>query len=203
VRISIFLLAEHIGATLADVGGVGVAASRPAAAGRAAVPHPRLSDMAASPPQRLQIVIGNRRYSSWSLRGWLALRVAAAGRAEDGLFAEVYVPLAGAGAGPAAREEARQRLLEHSPTGLVPVLHDHQIGVSVYDSLAIAAHVSPPVSTDQGTQIRGGGGCCSCRLPNCTQRPTSGRPTQQPGQLAVVLLARCTLASRAFARTCR
>ena len=67
--------------------------------------------------QRLQIVIGNKRYSSWSLRGWLALRVAAG---EAG-FDEVYLPLAGAGAEPAKREEARQRLLEHSPTGLVPV----------------------------------------------------------------------------------
>jgi glutathione S-transferase len=87
--------------------------------------------------QRLQIVIGNRRYSSWSLRGWLAVRVAAG---ETG-FDTVYLPLSGAGAEAEAREEARQRLLAHSPTGLVPVLHDRVLGVSVYDSLAIAEHV--------------------------------------------------------------
>jgi hypothetical protein len=43
---------------------------------------------------KLTIVIGNRKYSSWSLRGWLALRLIAG----KNNFNEIFCPLAGQGA---------------------------------------------------------------------------------------------------------
>ncbi|MCF3945654.1 glutathione S-transferase family protein [Acidiphilium sp. AL] len=75
------------------------------------------------------LYIGNRRYSSWSLRGWLAVRL-------SGLPAEAEViPLKG-GVTPEVRAV--------SPSGFVPYLeHD---GAKIWDSLAIleyCAEIAP------------------------------------------------------------
>jgi glutathione S-transferase len=72
-----------------------------------------------------RLVIGNRRYSSWSMRGWLAVKLA-------GLEVEVeVVPLQGGGATMALRGGA-------TPAGLVPYLeHD---GARVWESLAICEY---------------------------------------------------------------
>ena len=73
-----------------------------------------------------RLVIGTKRYSSWSLRGWLMVRLA-------GLeVEEVVVPLAGGG-GTAAIKEI-------SPNGLVPYL-DHR-GARMWESIAIAEYCS-------------------------------------------------------------
>ena len=70
-----------------------------------------------------RLYLGTARYSSWSLRGWLMVRLA-------GLqVEEVFVPLAG-GNSPAVKEV--------SPSGLVPFL-EHQ-GARVWESLAIAEY---------------------------------------------------------------
>ncbi len=67
--------------------------------------------------------IGNRRYSSWSMRGWLAVMLA-------GLDVEVVVlPLAG-GTTPAVQAA--------TPAGLVPYL-EHE-GARVWESLAICEY---------------------------------------------------------------
>lgn len=72
------------------------------------------------------LVIGNKNYSSWSLRAWLALKLA-------GLpFDEVLIPLDLA--------DSRARLREHSPTGRVPVLKDGD--VIVPESLAIIEYAA-------------------------------------------------------------
>ena len=69
------------------------------------------------------LYIGTRRYSSWSLRGWLAVRLA-------GLdVREIVIPLAG-GATPAVRAI--------SPGGTVPYLI--HAGNHLWDSLAIAEY---------------------------------------------------------------
>jgi glutathione S-transferase len=72
----------------------------------------------------LKLIIGNRAYSSWSMRGWLALKA-------SGLpFEELVVPLYDEG------WEQRREGDEFSPSqGKVPVLWDGDI--VVWDSLAI------------------------------------------------------------------
>lgn len=70
-----------------------------------------------------RLFIGTRRYSSWSLRGWLAARLA-------GLdVEEVVIPLAG-GSTPAVKAA--------SPSGMVPYL-EHR-GLAVWESLAICEY---------------------------------------------------------------
>ncbi len=67
------------------------------------------------------LVIGNKNYSSWSLRPWLALRKAGIE------FDEVKVLL--------DKPDTKERILEHSPAGKVPILITG--GQPVWDSLAI------------------------------------------------------------------
>jgi glutathione S-transferase len=70
-----------------------------------------------------RLFLGNRRYSSWSLRGWLAVRLA-------GLdVEEVVIPMA---------ESHTPAIRGAMPAGLVPVLeHD---GQRIWDSLAIGEY---------------------------------------------------------------
>ena len=74
----------------------------------------------------MKLYIGNRNYSSWSLRGWLVTRLAGEP------FEEIAVPLAGLVPNPAN--------YAFSPSGLVPCLHDGD--AVVWDSLAIAGHLA-------------------------------------------------------------
>lgn len=70
-----------------------------------------------------RLYLGTRRYSSWSLRGWLAVKLA-------GLdVEEVVIPLAGTGNTPD---------LKRLPSGLVPYL-EHR-GQRVWESLAICEY---------------------------------------------------------------
>lgn len=74
----------------------------------------------------LKLIIGNKNYSSWSLRPWIAMRHA-------GLdFEEEVIPLYEPG--------SRERILEYSPVGKVPVLIDGD--VAVWESLAILEHLA-------------------------------------------------------------
>ena len=75
----------------------------------------------------LKLVIGNKNYSSWSMRPWLALR------ANDIEFEEVFIPLYTGAAG-------KQRILDITRSGKVPVLIDGD--VTVWDSLAIIEYVA-------------------------------------------------------------
>ena len=75
----------------------------------------------------LKLVIGNKNYSSWSMRPWLALR------ANDIPFEETFIPLYTGAAD-------KQRILEVSPAGKVPVLVDGDI--TVWDSLAIIEYLA-------------------------------------------------------------
>lgn len=74
----------------------------------------------------LRLVIGNRNYSSWSLRAWLFLR-------HHGIaFEETRLAL--------DTEEFRQKVDNYSPSRRVPVLIHGP--VRVWDSLAICEYVS-------------------------------------------------------------
>ncbi len=71
------------------------------------------------------LYIGNKNYSSWSLRGWLAAKLSGAA------FREVHISLSGV---------FNPANLEFSPTALVPALHDGSI--VVWDSLAIGEYLA-------------------------------------------------------------
>jgi glutathione S-transferase len=72
------------------------------------------------------LVIGNKCYSSWSLRPWLLLRHA------EIPFEELRIPLYTA--------ETRARILPHSPSGRVPVFIDGAL--RIWESLAICEHLA-------------------------------------------------------------
>ena len=74
----------------------------------------------------MKLVIGNKLYSSWSLRPWILMR-------HLGLaFEEVLVPL--------DTPETNARIREHSPAGKVPVLVDG--AATVWESLAILDYLA-------------------------------------------------------------
>jgi glutathione S-transferase len=72
------------------------------------------------------LVIGNKNYSSWSLRGWLMARIAGIE------FEEVIVPL--------DLPETPAAIRKHSPSGKVPVLLHR--GLAIWESLAIAEYLN-------------------------------------------------------------
>jgi glutathione S-transferase len=74
----------------------------------------------------MQLVIGDKNLSSWSLRAALALELTGAP------YEEVLVRL--------FRDDSRQRILEHSPTGKVPLLKTGE--GPIWDSLAIAEYLA-------------------------------------------------------------
>jgi glutathione S-transferase len=75
----------------------------------------------------LTLVIGNKNYSSWSMRPWVALK--ACGIAFDELFVPLYTDAAD-----------KKRILDVSPSGKVPALIDGDI--TVWDSLAIIEYAA-------------------------------------------------------------
>lgn len=87
---------------------------------------------------RFTITIGNKRYSSWSLRPWLALKHVTNDYKENVIFLSgVISPKTDT-----ARDETLRELLKYSPTGLVPALYDKMHDVTVYDSLAIIMYLA-------------------------------------------------------------
>lgn len=75
---------------------------------------------------RLKLFVGNKNYSSWSLRGYLAVKA-------SGLpFEEILIPLRG--------EATRPSILAHSPSGLVPAIADGEI--VVWESIAICEYLN-------------------------------------------------------------
>jgi sulfate adenylyltransferase large subunit len=87
-------------------------------------------DTAAIGAKPWHLLIGNKTYSSWSLRSWLALKVAGLA------FDETVIPL--------RREDTSARIAPYSNSSKVPVLIDGS--TTVHDSLAIleyAAEIKP------------------------------------------------------------
>ena len=73
----------------------------------------------------LKIVVGNKKYSSWSLRGWLAVKLTGAP------FEETLVPL--------DMPDTARDLRQVSPSGRVPALIDGEL--TVWDTLAIGEYL--------------------------------------------------------------
>lgn len=78
----------------------------------------------------LQLYIGNKNYSSWSMRPWVLLRQAGIDFQEVKLRFDSFD----------ANSEFKRSVMAVSPTGKVPVLvHD---GLAIWDTLAIAEYVA-------------------------------------------------------------
>lgn len=74
----------------------------------------------------MKLIIGNKNYSSWSLRPWLLMSA-------HGLpFEEVRIGL--------DQQDTRSLIRKHSEAGKVPVLVDGEL--TVWDSLAICEYIS-------------------------------------------------------------
>jgi glutathione S-transferase len=74
----------------------------------------------------MKLVIGNKNYSSWSLRPWIAMK-------QIGLtFGESLIPMAMPG--------TRAEMLKYAPTGLVPVLIDGE--ALVFETIAILEYLN-------------------------------------------------------------
>jgi glutathione S-transferase len=74
----------------------------------------------------ITIYLGNRNYSSWSLRPWLALKQTGAA------FDEEVIPL--------SEPTTRSTVLRFSPSGRVPALKHNEL--TVWDSLAICEYLA-------------------------------------------------------------
>src|SRR3990167_5570280 len=75
----------------------------------------------------MELVIGTKTWSTWSLRPWLALKRTGAP------FTETLVQLREV-------ETSTAEILKHSPSGLVPVLKDGDL--TIWDSLAICEYLA-------------------------------------------------------------
>lgn len=78
----------------------------------------------------LTLIVGNKNYSSWSLRPWLAMKQAGLA------FDEVRVLL--------NRPDTRAQILRYTPSGRVPCLVDGAL--AVWDSMAICEYVNEQYS---------------------------------------------------------
>lgn len=74
----------------------------------------------------MEIVIGTKNWSSWSLRPWLTLKHAGIS------FTETLIPLRWDG--------TTDAIAKHSPSGRVPALKDN--GLTIWDSLAICEYLA-------------------------------------------------------------
>lgn len=78
----------------------------------------------------LKLYIGNKNYSSWSMRPWVLMR-------QSGIeFEEIYVRFDGF----SASSQFKQRMAAISPTAQVPVLVDGDL--SIWDTLSIAEYLA-------------------------------------------------------------
>lgn len=74
----------------------------------------------------MQLVIGDKRYSSWSLRAALTMELSGAS------YSEILIAL--------NKPDTAEQIRQHSPTGKVPLLKTDQ--GPVWDSLAIAEYLA-------------------------------------------------------------
>jgi glutathione S-transferase len=78
----------------------------------------------------MKLVIGNKNYSSWSFRPWIAMKALGIP------FEEILIPFGS----PLGNPEFKQRLAAYTPAGLVPVLIDGE--THVWETLAILEYLA-------------------------------------------------------------
>ncbi len=86
----------------------------------------------------MKLIIGNKNYSSWSLRPWVLMH------AFKVPFNEQLIPL--------YRKDTIKNLARFSPTLKVPVLIDN--GLTIWDSLAICEYISEQYLDNRGWPTR-------------------------------------------------
>ncbi len=102
----------------------------------------------------LTLVIGNKNYSSWSLRPWIAMKVASIP------FEEVVIPLYVPG--------SPEHIMKYSPAGKVPILIDGDD--TIWESLAILEHLAErfPAAKLWPSDARARSFARARRRPKCT-----------------------------------
>ncbi len=113
----------------------------------------------------LHLVIGNKNYSSWSMRPWIGMK--AAGIAFDETVISLNAP------------DFKPRLAKLSGTGKVPVLIDGDI--QVWESLAILEYVAGEISRSRPVARRRGG---------ARARPRASRTRCMPASCRCAAIAR-------------
>jgi glutathione S-transferase len=78
----------------------------------------------------MQLFIGNKNYSSWSMRPWVLMKQAGIAFDEVMLRFDGFTP----------DSQFKQQIIRHNPVGKVPVLKDD--GLLVWDTLAIAEYLA-------------------------------------------------------------
>jgi len=78
----------------------------------------------------MQLYIGNKNYSSWSMRPWVLLTQAGIAFEEVKIRFDAFTP----------ESQFKTELARHTPAGRVPVLVDE--GFAVWDTLAIAEYLA-------------------------------------------------------------
>ncbi len=73
-----------------------------------------------------KLILGNKTYSSWSLRGWLIVKLAGISFEEEVIFLR--------------KPDTRAKILRHNPAGRVPTLIED--GRTIWDSLAIGEYLA-------------------------------------------------------------
>ena len=131
----------------------------------------------------LTLVMGNRNYSSWSLRVWLYLRASGIG------FDEIVIPLFAPG--------WREAVATYSPAGRVPVLLDGEL--AIWDSLAIIDHLREGHPGALGWPAEG---AARARARSVVAEMHSGFLALRD-QLPQNIRARTQLARRALSSDCR
>ena len=100
----------------------------------------------------LTLIIGNKNYSSWSLRPWIAMKVAGIA------FEEIVIPLYEPG--------SREQILKYSPAGKVPVLIDgdaRDLGIARHSRIS-GREISRRAAVAGGRAARGHARAMACEM---------------------------------------
>lgn len=136
----------------------------------------------------MQLVIGNKNYSSWSFRPWIAMKALGIP------FEEILVPFGT----PIGNPDFKERLAAYTPTGLVPVLIDGDI--HVWETLAIMEYLAEKFSDKRlwpadakaraearalSSEMHAGFGALRNECPMNIRRPVRERPLPPAAQANV------------------
>ena len=126
---------------------------------------------------RMKLVIGNKNYSSWSLRPWIAMKALGIP------FEEILIPFGS----PIGNPDFKAKLAPYTPAGRVPVLVDGD--THVWETLAILEYLAEKFPEKQlwpaDAQARARGACArerdACGLFGAARRMPDEHPPAREG----------------------